>query len=82
MSGKISGKKKEMTGDFSITLRDVFSVLTGKDCSTYGRLLQYLRKSTGKQYGKPDKNNISQAVFKWIKDNLRNGIINKGFTFP
>ena len=47
MSGKISGKKKEMTGDFSITLRDVFSVLTGKDCSTYGRLLQYLRKSTG-----------------------------------
>ena len=40
MSGKISGKKKEMTGDFPITLRDVFSVLTGEDCSTYGRVLE------------------------------------------
>ena len=26
---------------------EVHAVLTGEDCSTYGRLLLYLRKSTG-----------------------------------
>ena len=40
MSGKISGKKKEMTGDFPITLRDVFSVLTGEYSNTYVRVLE------------------------------------------
>lgn len=50
-------------------LSKLVSVLTGEYCSTYGRVLEKL-------YRKLDKNNISQAVFKWIEDNLRNGIIN------
>ena len=37
MSGKISGKKKEMTGERSVLLR---------------RVLQYLRESTGKNKSK------------------------------
>lgn len=55
--------------NFHTTLRKVGSVLTGDYCSTYVRVLEKL-------YRKLDKNNISQAVFKWIEDNLRNGIIN------
>ena len=33
--------------NFSITLREVVSVLTGDYPSTYVRVLQYFRKSTG-----------------------------------
>ena len=63
MSGKISGKKKEMTGKGTGN--------SGGSCCTYGRGLLYLRKSTGKNKS-VRKRKLPNFIFKCLRKHFFN----------
>ena len=50
MSGKISGKKKEMTGGKERETAEVHAVLTGEDCCTYVRVLERISQYNNESY--------------------------------
>ena len=50
MSGKISGKKKEMTGGKERETAEVHAVLTGDYCSTYVRVLERISQYENESY--------------------------------